>query len=142
MPSFYLEMSQSMNSYSGRCSFTQYIPSKPGKYGIKFWMLSDSMTSYVHRLHAYIGRHDPQAREHNLGERVVFDLCRGLRGRGINITCDNFFTSMQLLQKLKRDKLTLLRTVAKTDVSFYQILSPPKDERHSVPNSRSRRTRC
>jgi hypothetical protein len=30
----------------GRCSFRQYIPSKPGKYGIKIFWACDSATSY------------------------------------------------------------------------------------------------
>ena len=105
-------------TYRGRCPFKQYIPSKPGKYGIKCWMLSDSKTSYVCRLQVYVGRQDDQARERNQGERVVLDLCGGLKGSGRNITCDNFFTSMQLVQKLKRDKLTLLGTVRKNRVEL------------------------
>ena len=42
-------------TYRGRVPFKQYIPSKPGKYGIKFWMLCDSKTSYVCRLQVYTG---------------------------------------------------------------------------------------
>lgn len=105
-------------TYRGRCPFKQYILSKPGKYGIKFWMLSDSKTSYVLRLQPYIGKQDGHARETNQRERVVLDLCKGLKGSGRNITFDNFFTSMQLLQKLKKDKLTLLGTVCKNRVEL------------------------
>jgi len=50
-------------TYRGRCPFKQYIASKPRKYGIKFWMLSDSKTSYASRLQVYIGRQEAQARE-------------------------------------------------------------------------------
>ncbi|CAD7079151.1 unnamed protein product [Hermetia illucens] len=32
--------------FRGRCPFTQYIPSKPHKYGIKIWCLSDANWKY------------------------------------------------------------------------------------------------
>lgn len=31
-------------SFRGRCSFRQYIPSKPAKYGLKTWTLCDAAT--------------------------------------------------------------------------------------------------
>lgn len=104
-------------TFRGRCPFKQYIPSKPGKYGIKFWMLSDSQTSYVCRLQVYIGRQGDK-RESNQGNRVVTDLCSSLKGTGRNVTCDNFFTSMNLLQQLKKDNITVLGTVRKNRVEL------------------------
>ena len=105
-------------TYRGRCPFKQYIPSKPGKYGIKIWMMSDSKTSYVIRSQVYTGRRPQEARETNQGERVVLELCKGLKGSGRNVTCDNFFTSLNLIQKLKKDTITLLGTVRKNRVEL------------------------
>lgn len=34
--------------YRGRCPFTQYLPSKPAKYGIKIWVVCDSETYYTY----------------------------------------------------------------------------------------------
>ncbi|XP_057673429.1 piggyBac transposable element-derived protein 4-like [Corythoichthys intestinalis] len=34
-------------SFRGRCSFRQYMPSKPGKYGLKIWALCDVETAYA-----------------------------------------------------------------------------------------------
>ena len=104
-------------TFRGRCPFKQYIPSKPGKYGIKLWMLSDSQTSYVCRLQVYTGQQG-DAREINQGKRVVTDLCSSLKGTGRNVTCDNFFTSLNLLQQLKKDNLTVLGTVRKNRVEL------------------------
>jgi hypothetical protein len=97
-------------TYRGRCPFIQYIPSKPGKYGIKFWMLCDSKTSYVSRVQVYTGRlpEAEAARETKQGQRVVQELCKNLVGSGRNVTCDNFFTSLELIQNLKKNKMTLL----------------------------------
>jgi hypothetical protein len=33
--------------FRGRCSFRQYMKSKPAKYGLKLWILCDSSTSYA-----------------------------------------------------------------------------------------------
>ena len=100
-------------TYRGRVSFKQYIPSKPGKYGIKMWMLCDSRTSYVHRLQIYTGRPAGQEREQNQGERVVLDLTRDLQRSGRNVPTDNFFTCLSLVQKLKQHQMTLLGTIRK-----------------------------
>ncbi|CAD7085957.1 unnamed protein product [Hermetia illucens] len=42
--------------FRGRCPFTQYIPSKPHKYGIKIWRLCDASTYYAWNLEVYTGR--------------------------------------------------------------------------------------
>jgi hypothetical protein len=74
---------------------------------------SDSKTSYVSRVQVYTGRQPGAARETNQGQRVVQELCRNLAGSGGNVTRDNFFTSLSLIQKPKKDKMTLLGTVRK-----------------------------
>lgn len=36
-----------LEAFRGRCSFKQYIPSKPNRYGIKIFALSDARTFYT-----------------------------------------------------------------------------------------------
>ena len=113
VPADNVTVDEQLLTYRGRVPFKQYIPSKPGKYGIKFWMLCDSKTSYVCRLQVYTGKQSGQEREHNQGKRVVLQLTEGLKGSGRNVTADNFFCSLSLAQKLSERKLTLLGTVRK-----------------------------
>jgi hypothetical protein len=40
----------------GRCCFRQYIPSKPGKYGLKIFWCCDSNTAYLLNGEVYLGR--------------------------------------------------------------------------------------
>ncbi|CAJ1048554.1 piggyBac transposable element-derived protein 4-like [Xyrichtys novacula] len=76
----------------GRCSFRQYMPSKPAKYGLKMWVLCDVETSYALYIQPYLGKASPSARpEKEQGKRVVLDLVAGLP-RGHTVTTDNFFT--------------------------------------------------
>jgi len=81
-------------TFRGRCPFKQYIPSKPGRYGIKFWILSDSKSSYVYNLETCIGKKPNAGREVNLGGNVVLDLLERIDAAGRNVTCDNFFTNL------------------------------------------------
>ncbi|XP_039633663.1 piggyBac transposable element-derived protein 4-like [Perca fluviatilis] len=95
--------------FRGRCPFKQYIPSKPGKYGIKIWAACDARSSYAWNMQVYTGKSAGALSEKHQGMRVVLDMTKGLQGK--TITCDNFFTSHALgLQLLKR-KLYMVGTV-------------------------------
>nr|XP_023660032.1 piggyBac transposable element-derived protein 4-like [Paramormyrops kingsleyae] len=39
--------------FRGQCAFRQYMPRKPGKYGLKLWVASDSATSYAYNVQIY-----------------------------------------------------------------------------------------
>ena len=39
-----------------RCRFTQYLPNKPGKFGIRFWLASDIQIKYVVNGFPYLGK--------------------------------------------------------------------------------------
>jgi hypothetical protein len=113
IPHEYVTVDEQLVNFRGRCPFKQYIPSKPGKYGIKIWTLCDSKTSYVCNMQIYCGRNNGEGREQNQGERVVMDMVRGLDRSGRNVTCDNFFTSLSLARRLKAVNISLLGTVRK-----------------------------
>ncbi len=95
--------------FRGRCPFKQYMPSKPGKYGIKIWAACDARSSYAWNLQIYTGKAADGKSEKNQGMRVVLDMTDGLEGH--TITCDNFFTSYALGQELLRRKMTMIGTV-------------------------------
>nr|XP_046164109.1 piggyBac transposable element-derived protein 4-like [Oncorhynchus gorbuscha] len=97
--------------FRGRCPFRQYIPSKPAKYGIKSWVACDAKSSYAWKMQVYTGKAAGAGPEKNQGMRVVLDLTTGLSGR--NVTCDNFFTSYDLGQRLLERNLTMVGTVRK-----------------------------
>jgi len=41
IPSYYLCIDETLYAFRGCCSFRQFIPSKPARYGIKYWFLVD-----------------------------------------------------------------------------------------------------
>ena len=44
---------------------------------------------------------------------MIVNLCKHIKGKGYNITCDNFFTSLPIAEKLVRDKLSIVGTMQK-----------------------------
>ncbi|RXN25337.1 piggyBac transposable element-derived 4-like protein [Labeo rohita] len=95
--------------FRGQCPFKQYMPSKPGKYGIKIWAACDSRSSYAWNMQIYTGKAADGKSEKNQGMRVVLDMTAGLEGH--TVTCDNFFTSYALGEELLRRKMTMIGTV-------------------------------
>lgn len=95
--------------FKGRCFLVQYMPSKPSKYGLKFWVLADSVTYYISNFELYTGKDD--SRTVALGEHVVMKMTSHIYGTGRNVTCDNFFTSLHLARELTKKRLTLVGTI-------------------------------
>ena len=96
----------------GRLSFKTYIPTKPGKYGVKIWCLADSNTSYLCNAQIYTGKVGNKTEE-NQGERIVRELSDPFLDKGRTITTDNFFTTMSLAKYLRSRKTGLIGTVRK-----------------------------
>lgn len=98
-------------STKSRCSFIQYMPQKPGKFGLKFWLICDTSTSYVLNAVPYTGRDDRRPPEQGLGEHVVRTLVEPYYGSGITVTTDNFFTSLNLSDHLRRNDVSMVGTM-------------------------------
>jgi len=111
IPSESVTIDERMIAFSGKVNFRVYMKSKPDKYGIKVWVLADSNNYYVKDFQVYLGKQKDK-REVNQAERVVLDLSTSLEP-GVNITVDNFFTSISLANKLFEKNLTLLGTLRK-----------------------------
>ena len=42
----YRTIDEMLLKFRGRCSFRKYMPTKPGRYSIKFWILADAQNHY------------------------------------------------------------------------------------------------
>lgn len=111
----YVTIDEKLEAFRGRCSFRQYIPSKPNKYGIKIFALSDSRMYYTSNLEVYVGK-QPEGpyKVSNSPFDIVLRLCDAIKDSGRNLTIDNWFTSIPLVEKLLKDyKLTVIGTLRK-----------------------------
>ncbi|XP_025832860.1 uncharacterized protein LOC112905173 [Agrilus planipennis] len=62
-----LTTNEQLYPYRGRTAFTQYLPSKPAKYGIKIWWICDAENAYPLHGIIYTGKIN-NTRETNQGE--------------------------------------------------------------------------
>jgi hypothetical protein len=63
----------------GKCAFRQYIPSKPARYGIKYWWLVDTKSCYLCEVDIYLGKANLESqRETSVGLKVVKQLCKNV----------------------------------------------------------------
>lgn len=105
-PSGYLCVDEELYPFRGKCTFRQYIPTKPGKYGIKYWCLADCSSAYLCNVDVYLGKQERRAT--NVAQTVVTTLIHPFRNHNRNVTMDNFFTSMPLAKSMWENKFTLL----------------------------------
>ena len=82
-----------------RIGFIQYMPKKPLRFGVKNWVLSDSVMPYICNFQIYTGNEDGTA-ERGLAHRVVMDLMEPHLYKGHKLFTDNFYSSPTLFKDL------------------------------------------
>lgn len=111
-PSEPITVDEQLFRYRGHKKFLQYMPSKPVKYGIKFWWACDSATSYPINGQIYTGKVG-NVEDVNQGERIVKELFLPYKNSGRNGTADNFFTTLPLAHELIYWKMSIVGTIKK-----------------------------
>lgn len=118
-------------SFRGRCAFRVYIKSKPDKYGLKIVCLNDSETSYLIDGIPYIGKVATTANE-SVPEYYVRKLSESITGSKRNITCDNWFTSIPLIERIgKEHSLTVVGTIRKNKREIPEVMKSVTEVRGS-----------
>ena len=98
--------------FLGRVQFRQYMPAKPGKFGIKIYWIVDVETGMPLKCVVYIGTGTMAEGEfRSLAHAIVIELVKDYLDRGRNVTADNFFTSETLVRELLERKTTYVGTV-------------------------------
>lgn len=111
----FVTIDQKLEGFRGRCSFRQYMPNKPAKYGLKMFAMVDAKTFYTANLEVYVGKQPVGPFEQsNKAEDIVIRLIHPISGTCRNVTVDNWFTSFSLTKVLLDvHRLTLVGTVRK-----------------------------
>ena len=73
-------------------------------------MLCDAATYYVLLAFPYVGKEEDLVST-GLGEFVTLTLMEPYRNAGLNVTCDNFLTSLSLAKKLLQQHTTIVGTI-------------------------------
>ncbi|KAL8561112.1 hypothetical protein ACOMHN_033695 [Nucella lapillus] len=106
-----LTVDEQLMPFRGRCSFLQYLPSKPDRYGMKVFWVADSANNFPLLGIPYLGRPLGQDRQVNFGRNIALQLATPFFKSGRNITCDNFFTDLALVEGCQNNGLTVVGTV-------------------------------
>lgn len=126
-PGEYITIDEKLEPFRGRCSFIQYIPKKPAKYGIKIFALVDAKTFYTNNLEVYCGKQpDGPYFVSNKPFDIVNRLIAHLKGSGRNLTTDNWYTSYPLAKSLLNDNITLLGTMRSNKKEIPREFLPSK----------------
>ena len=90
-PSQNCSIDESIISFKGRLAFIQYMPLKPHKWGVKAWVLADSVSGYIWNWKLYTGKEESNGIP--VTAKVVLELTK-------HFYFDNFYTSPYLCKKL------------------------------------------
>jgi hypothetical protein len=115
----FVTIDEMMVRYKGSyCPICQYMPKKPEKWGIKFWVLTDSVCKFIYCFDLYCGKNlEAEVRipgpsvQAGATYGVVMNLLRGLEGKGHCVVMDNFFCSILLFRDLGAKEIYATGTV-------------------------------
>ena len=86
------------------------MPIKPDKFGIKFWMAVDAETKYLSNNFPYLGKDESRYTSVSLPTNFDTKLMKSIFKHGY-VTCNNFFTSLDVAQHLAVQKCSIVGTV-------------------------------
>ena len=130
----YTTIDEKLQKFRGRCRFRQYMPSKPGTHGIKYWILADAQNHYCYNAIPCLGK-EGDAPAVNVGVQVVKNLVEPIKRTNRNVTCDRYFTSVNLFEELYNDNLTAVGTVMPSRRQFPLSLLPKQPRDREVDSS-------
>ncbi|KAJ8961304.1 hypothetical protein NQ314_005953 [Rhamnusium bicolor] len=123
----YMTIDEMLVGFRGRCRYKMYMPNKPNKYGLKIMCLCDAKTHYLLNAFIYAGKDtSPNPRKLAVPTLNVLQLVQPIINSNRNITGDNWFSSIELVNELKKCGLTYTGTLRKNKrkypLSFYLIM--------------------
>lgn len=129
-----VNVDESMIPYFGRHSAKQFIRGKPIRFGFKVWCLNTRL-GYLVQCDPYQGKGSYLDPQFGLGGSVVRYLMTKLPKLNYCLYIDNYFTSLRLLDQLRRDQIAAVGTIRSNRVEkcpLKDISLMKKDERGTL----------
>ncbi|XP_076641679.1 piggyBac transposable element-derived protein 4 [Halictus rubicundus] len=99
---------ESLIPFSGCIIIRQYLKQKCHKYGTKIFKLHNG-SGYTYALRVYTGK--TLEKENTTPTKIVMSLCRDLFDKGHTLYTDNWYTSLELAEKLINKNIDLVGTL-------------------------------
>ena len=102
-PERQLAVDETLLKFKGKIHFRQFIPIKPGRFGIMAFTLAESTSGYVLGSKVYTGK-EANVVQKDLGKRAVMLLMEPFLDKGYYVFMDNYYTSVGLFEELEGRK--------------------------------------
>ena len=107
----YLSVDETIIPFKGRLIIKQYMANKPHRFGIKAFSVCDSKTGYVINWKIYAGKENGKTTS---SKDVVLNLLEDFQNKGYRVFTDIFFTSIELMEILQSQGISLTGTIRST----------------------------
>lgn len=114
IPEKNIAIDESLIGWKGRLGWKQYIPSKPKRFGIKLFSLCESSSGYLYNFLFYTGADTAYGNKYAnepKTSRVVLELADPLLDKGHCLFLDNYYSSVDLVDKLVRRRTDCIGTM-------------------------------
>lgn len=125
-----MTVDEQLLAFRGNCPFWMYIPNKPAKHGIKIVMACDAENAYMFNVVTYVGKEKTGQhgkKQGNVAKKLTMTLLDPYLDAGRNVTVDNWFTTLPLVNELYQRKTTLVGTILKKGYVPEWMLAKKKD---------------
>ena len=133
IPGKYVCIDETMVKFKGRLFFRQFNPNKPNKYGIKLYLLCNSI-GYCYNIITYTGKGtSSEANEGFLGvESLVINMMRPYFNAYRILYIDNFYNTIKLSRYFMEQKTGLIGTLKLNRARFANKLVLPKKAEQQI----------
>ncbi|KAG0437452.1 PiggyBac transposable element-derived protein 4 [Dictyocoela muelleri] len=97
VPGEFISIDEGMMPFKGKMKNRVYCPMKPDKWGMKFYILAESVTGFVFNLRI-VGIKSTI-------EETVIDLCKSITEKNRKLYMDNYYNSVSLSKNLLEKKI-------------------------------------
>ncbi|CAH1982575.1 unnamed protein product [Acanthoscelides obtectus] len=108
-----IAIDESLIGWKGRLGWKQYIPSKRKRFGIKLFALCET-SGYMYNFIIYTGAdtiYEAQHSQEPVTSRIVLSLVDSLLDKGYRLFLDNYYTSVDLVNKLVKRRTDCVGTI-------------------------------
>ena len=114
-PARFMSIDESLSGFRGRYKYIQYIPSKPDKYGLKFFCLADA-SGYFYDIWLYKGS---ESQKDTSSKGIVLEFIDKLPIDHQNVIfCDNYYGSFKLAAELQEMGIDFVMNVRENRPTF------------------------
>ena len=105
-----LSIDKTLIKFKGKIYFRQFIPIKPGRFGIKCFTLAEASSGYGLVSKIYTGKENGVVQT-DLGRKSAMGLMEAFFDKGYKLYMDNYYTSVPLFEDLERRGMLACGTV-------------------------------